>query len=270
MVRPEQSVTVGIPYYCNTVKDELEEAIDSILNQSRQPEEIHLIQDGPVPEELKKLVESYLDKEKIIKHLVIPVRCGLAYALNISILNSKTGLYARMDSDDISHPMRLERQLLFLKENQGYDIVGTWLAEFEEEINRLTDRIRKVPTDQESIYRMFHYRNPLNHATLVFRRDVFAITGLYNPSYKKAQDTELYARVFKNNVNVANLPEVLYYMRLSDMIDRRSTKEHLKYQALGRYKYNTWSPKLNLLKAISILFRLMPKSIQRFGYDLFK
>ena len=267
MVRSDDEITVGIPYYQNTIKAELAAAIDSIINQSRKPEAIHLIQDGPVPEELNELVKDYLDKEKIIEHLLVPARCGLAYALNISILNSTTSLYARMDSDDISHPQRLERQFIFLTENPNVDFVGTWLVEFEDDSTKPTDRIRKVPPDQESIYRLFHYRNPMNHPTLLFRRSFFAKIGLYNSSFRRAQDTELYARAFKKNIEVANIPEVLYYMRTDDMVGKRSTMEHIKYQVLGRYKYNTWSITLNTLKILSIIFRFMPKSIQRVGYD---
>ena len=263
----EERITVGIPYYQNSTKAELAGAIDSIINQSRKPEAIHLIQDGPVSDELNELVKGYLNKEKIIEHLVIPVRGGLAYALNISILNSTTSLYARMDSDDISHPQRLERQFIFLKENPNIDFVGTWLVEFEDDITKTTDRIRKVPPDQESIYRLFHYRNPMNHPTLLFKRSVFAKIGLYNSSFLRAQDTELYARAFKKKIEVANIPEVLYYMRTDDIVGKRSTMEHIKYQVLGRYKYNTWSITLNTLKILSIIFRFMPKRIQRFGYE---
>ena len=270
MVRSEQSVTVGIPYYGNTLREELAEAIDSILKQSRQPEEIHLIQDGPVTDDIANLVSGYLEQDQLFTHLVIAKQSGLAYALNISILHCNTNLYARMDSDDISHPRRLEKQLQYLEENPDIEMVGTWLLEFEGNINDLGNLTRKVPIEQADIYRLFHYRNPINHATIVFRRRVFAKIGIYNPDFTKAEDTELYARAFKKKIKVANLPEVLYYMRLSDMIDRRSTKEHIKYQALGRYKYNTWSIKLNLLKILSILFRLMPAKVQQIGYEKFK
>ena len=266
----DERITVGIPYYQDTIKTELVAAIDSILKQSKQPDEIHLIQDGPVPDELTELVKEYLGNNNVFTKIVIPVRSGLAYALNISILNSKTSLYARMDSDDISHPQRLEKQYAFLRENPNIDIVGTWLTEFEDDINKPTDRIRKVPPDQESIYRLFHYRNPMNHPTLLFRRGVFAKIGLYDSSFFRAQDTELYARAFKKNIEVDNIPEILYYMRTDDIVGKRSTMEHIKYQVLGRYKYNTWSLTLNALKIISILFRFMPKRIQRLGYDKFK
>lgn len=264
------TVTVGIPYYFKTNKNELKAAIESILQQTRKPDMVHLIQDGPVPDELVEIVKYYLDKDNVIRHLSIPNRTGLPYALNYSIINSNTIYYARMDSDDISHPNRLERQLEYLIKYPNIDILGTWAMEFENDIHAPDNTIRKVPSDLNEIKKLFHYRNPLNHPSIVFRRDVFAKIGLYNPAFLKAQDTELYARALKKNIGIANIPEVLYYLRVTDVVNRRATSEHFKYQVIGRYKYNTWSIRLNVLKLLSIIFRLLPKSIQKICYKHYR
>lgn len=262
-------VTVGIPFYCETKNEDLVNAVDSIINQTLLPCEIHLIQDGPVSFKVQKTVNNYLCKSILIKHIIIPTRKGLSHALNTSILQSKAHYYARMDSDDISHPERLKRQLDYLEINPDIDFVGTWAMEFASDINSSLNRIRSVPTDQRDIYRMFHYRNPFNHPSIIFRKSVFAKIGLYDTRYLKAQDTELYARSFKLNTGVANIPEVLYYLRTNDTADRRANFTQIKYQVSGRYKYNTWSPVLNILKVMSIFFRLMPKGLQRWFYRKF-
>lgn len=264
------NITVGIPYYFNTKVEELIDAVDSIINQSILVEVVVLIQDGPVSCELKEAVDRYMLKYPFIKSLVIEERNGLPYALNLSILKCRTEFYARMDSDDISHPNRLERQLEYLQNNPDIDIVGTWAIEYEKNINDPANLVRKVPAGIEEIRSLFHYRNPMNHATILFRRNVFAKIGLYNPAFLKAQDTELYARAIKANVGMANIPEVLYYIRVTDVLNRRTTLEHIKYQTLGRYKYNTWSIKLNILKVLSILFRFFPKEIQKKCYNLYR
>lgn len=270
MLLDKKEITVGIPYYKKTYCDELSKAIESILNQTVMPQEIHLIQDGEVSDDIVRTINNYISLDERFKLFTIHPGQGLPYALNISILNSKTLYYARMDSDDICHYQRLEKQLAFLEENPSVEILGTWLLEFEEDHKSPSERIRQVPTGQEEIYRLFHYRNPLNHPTLMFRKNVFAKIGLYNIHYKKAQDTELYARAFKNNVKVANIPEVLYYMRVNNLVEKRSSYEHIRFQAKARYKYNTWSIKLNILKLASIIFRFFPQRIQQFIYDNYK
>ena len=265
-----KDVTVGIPVYKGTINEEFIKSIESIINQTVKPREIQVVQDGAIQDILKDTINYFLNREDIIKHILIPAQSGLAYALNVSILNCNTPYYARMDSDDLSHPDRLKRQIEYLDNNPDVDIVGTWAVEFEEDINNPNNLIRKVPTGLDEIRRLFHYRNPLNHPTIMFRRSVFAKIGLYNPAFIKAQDTELYARALKNDVGMANIPEVLYYLRVKGVMDRRATKEHLKYQILGRYKYNTWSLKLNVLKLLSIMFRFLPKRVQKYAYKLYR
>lgn len=265
-----KNITVGLPYYCNTKVSDFVDALESIIRQSLIPKTVILIQDGPVCIELRETVESYLAKYSFIELITIKNRTGLPYALNVSILNCTTDFYARMDSDDISHPDRLKHQIEYLINNPDIDILGTWAMEFEEDINNPNNVVRKVPTGIDEIRKLFHYRNPLNHATIMFRKSVFAKIGLYNPAFVKAQDTELYARALKNDVGMANIPELLYYIRAKNVVSRRSTKEHIKYQTLGRYKYNTWSPKSNLLKALSILFRFLPKPLQGKIYRSYK
>ena len=48
---------------------------------------------------------------------------GLSHALNLGIDNAKGNLIARMDSDDISHFDRIEKQVNYLNKN-NLDFVG--------------------------------------------------------------------------------------------------------------------------------------------------
>lgn len=41
-------------------------------------------------------------------------------------------------------------------------------------------------------------------------------------------------------------------------------------EAKARYKYNTYSLKLNTLKILAILFRLLPLTIRNWGYKKLK
>ena len=55
------SVTVGIPFYSSSKPEQLQAAVDSILNQSLRPDEVHLIQDGSVSEEMSQLIQTYVE-----------------------------------------------------------------------------------------------------------------------------------------------------------------------------------------------------------------
>ena len=133
-------------------------------------------------------------------------KVGLPTALNTSIKKTKTKYYARMDADDISHPKRLETQIDYLEKNTEIEILGTWAIEFNNEEELLNGFVKKLPSDMKSIKKIFHYRNPLIHPSVVFKMTVFKKIGFYNPNYKTDQDLELWARALKLNIKLTNIP----------------------------------------------------------------
>jgi len=256
-------ITVGVPFFAGSVLEQFQAAVNSILTQTLRPDEVHLIQDGPIPEDLHKLVNSYVEKFPYVKHLIIEKNAGLAYAINYSLLNTMSTYYARMDSDDIAHPQRLEKQVAYLDAHQDIDILGTWALEFEKDPFTEQGFIRQLPTEQTGIEAMFHYRNPFVHPAVVFRRSVFAKIGLYNIKFLD-EDLELWSRAFQKKVKTANLPEALLYYRFSGSVKRRA--ERVLYHAKARYQFNTWSIKLNALKLSALLLKIMPYKVQEWAY----
>lgn len=89
------------------------EAVESVLRQSFEDYELIVVDDGSTDETLA-ILKRYTD-----------ARIRLIESKHLGFLNAlKTGLnlaegrwVARMDSDDICHPQRLERQLAFLNEH---------------------------------------------------------------------------------------------------------------------------------------------------------
>jgi glycosyltransferase involved in cell wall biosynthesis len=264
----QPNITVGIPFYKGSNVAHLRSAIDSILGQNLTVKEIHLIQDGSVSKTLEELIKEYTGTYPHVQHLLISQNMGLAHALNISILNSSSKYYARMDSDDIAHPERFRKQIEFLENNLDIDILGTWAFVFEDEIPSENCSIRIMPVRNQEIHNLFHYQNPLIHPSVMFRRSVFAKTGLYNIEFRSECDLELWARALKLRIGISNLSEPLLYYRNTGVIGRRSAA--LGQQIKARYQYNTLSIKLNILKVMSLVFRILPYKIQVWGYKNFK
>ncbi len=126
-------VTVGIPFHRGACAEHLRLAVDSILNQTHRPYRVHLIQDGPVSDDLTALVNDYVARGPHIEHLLIPDNSGLPNALNLTIQQTRSPYYARMDADDISRPDRLEVEARYLGEHPAVDIVGSWAIEFHDD-----------------------------------------------------------------------------------------------------------------------------------------
>ena len=265
----DNSVTIGIPFYSKSNVVHLRSAVESVLNQTQPPEVVHLIQDGYVPKGLARVVRDYQSNCSNCQHIELE-KVGLSAALNFSIQQANTTYYGRMDADDICFPERFEKQIKFLDKNPEIDILGTWSIEFEKEANIKKGFLKKLPTEYQEMRKLFHYRNPLIHSTVVFRRTVFEKIGYYNETFLSDQDLELWSRVFRNNIKITNLSEPLLYFRTKNVIKRRSSLPAILRQVKARYSYNTWSIKLNILKMFMLLSRLSPHPIQKLLYKYFR
>ncbi len=108
----------GMPY--------LPEAVDSILKQTLQDFRFLIINDGSTDG-----TEDYLNRltDQRVQVVKGPHR-GLGVALNMGLAMCKTEFLARMDSDDIALPTRLEAQLRFLRCHKAVGLVGTRVSYF--------------------------------------------------------------------------------------------------------------------------------------------
>jgi hypothetical protein len=115
-----------------------------------------------------------------------------------------------MDCDDVCLPERLARQVAFMDAHTEIGICGTWV----ETIGETGGQIVRYPTDPDTV-RCAHLFGPaLAHPSVMMRMDVLKKSGLfYNPSFKRAQDFELWIRA-SEFTSLANVGEVLLFYRL--------------------------------------------------------
>ena len=263
----KNTLTVGIPFHIKSNPKYFELAIKSVIDQTISPNEVHLIQDGNINDSLLEVINKYKNEHpELIKLLVLPKK-GLPYALNQSIKRTKTEFYARMDSDDISIKNRFEIQIEFFKKNKNLEILGTWAYEFENDYsNNSKLYINKTPIKKKEIENYVHYRNPLVHPSIMFRMSVFDKIGYYNEKMYTDQDLEFWGRALKSKINISNIQTPLIFLRIENRLIRRSQISAIKRQILIRYSYNTSSFKLNVLKLVSIILRVLPIKIRDWCY----
>ncbi|MDE3946029.1 glycosyltransferase family 2 protein, partial [Glaesserella parasuis] len=114
-------VSVIIP--CYNAENFVESAVRSIMEQTYSNLEIIVINDcssDNTGEILKRLAEE----DPRIKYIENEQNLKLPKTLNKGINLAKGDYIARMDSDDISLPVRLEKQVEFMLSNKNIDIVG--------------------------------------------------------------------------------------------------------------------------------------------------
>ena len=166
--------------YKNDKPEYIRAALDSMLvKQTVKPDEIVLVQDGPVPYETSRLLLEYKDKygEKfnVIK---LDANKGLGNALKLGVENAKYDVIARMDSDDICISDRFEKQLAYLEGHPECDIVGGQITEFIDTPDNIVGK-REVPCSNEEIYKYMRSRCALNHPTVMFKKESVLKAGNY-------------------------------------------------------------------------------------------
>jgi len=254
---PAIDFSVLISVYSKENPDHLREALNSIWDeQFLKPSEIVLVKDGPLTDDLEKIVEQFSQKAPLKIH-ILATNCGLGVALAEGLKVCSCNLVARMDSDDISMPDRFEKQVRFMSEHPEIGVSGTYIAEFETTINNIVS-YRKLPTEYSDIQYFAKRRNPLNHMTVIFKKDAVLSAGNYITVHGY-EDYYLWVRMLNNNIKIVNLPEVMVYARIKDIYAKRrgiklfTIEFELQKKILGIGFIN----KLNFIS--NIFFRALPR-----------
>lgn len=209
-----EMVSVLLPTY-NSEKFVLQ-AVSSVLTQSYRNFEILVLDDGSTDKTVKLIRQ--LDHPRI-RIFAFPKNRGLPAVLNSGISSSKGAFLARLDSDDLCAPRRLELQVNFLRDNPHVGIIGGSMAEFGDK-----QRLVRYPESHDEISCAMLFRNVIAHGTVMLRAEVFQSNSLrYSEDSVLAQDYELWSRLLKLT-EFANLREVLVFRRLHNQQVTKSNK----------------------------------------------
>lgn len=199
-------------------------ALETMIHQTIEPDEIVLVEDGPLTEELYEVVDEYSDHLHIVRN---EKNLGLGPALNKGLLACRNELVARMDTDDLSVPDRCEKQLRFFKEHPEVTILGGQIEEFTEDPENVIGK-RIVPETDQELKEFLKKRCPFNHMTVMFRKADILAAGNYQDFYWN-EDYDLWIRLAQHGYKFANLPITLVHMRGGeDMYQRRGGKKYFR------------------------------------------
>ena len=199
----------------------IEEALNSIYDgQIRKPDEIYIVIDGPVPDSIKEILFRFKDKNKSIVVLhQIEKNVGLGEALKIGSEKCKGDYIFRMDSDDISHPLRFQKQIEYIEKHPDVDVLGGNICEFIESINEKI-RVRMCPVDMEGIIKLSKIRNPMNHVTVCIKKESLMKCGGYE-GLLLLEDYYLWVKMISSGMKLENINEILVYVRLGREFEER-------------------------------------------------
>lgn len=221
-----QKYSVLMSIYDNEIPQYLESSLESIVNQTVKPDEIVIIEDGPLKNELKEVIKKFSGKYKgLFKVISLDENVGLGKALDVGIRHCKNDLIARMDSDDISLPNRCEMQLEKFKNNSKLALLGTVIDEFYDDPKNIISS-RRVPTKYEDIKKFMRRRSPFNHPTVMYKKSAVIEVGGYG-KMKRKQDLDLFSRLINKGYYAENLSESLLLFRSN--IENFKRRKSLSY-----------------------------------------
>ena len=87
-------------------------------------------------------------------------------------------------------------------------VVGGVIREHSCHGSRKAQYLRSVPLSHQQICRTARRRNPINHPTVMFRKNDILTCGNYG-DYRFFEDYELWARIISNGYLLRNLDQVL-------------------------------------------------------------
>lgn len=241
-------------------------SLASIFDQTLLPSEIILVEDGVLTRQLYDIIDEYRSAYPIIKVVVNNKNLGLGLSLQKGILACSNDIIARMDTDDLMHSTRFEKQYKCLIEND-YDVVSCWTLMFENDITNVI-AIKKRPEYHDEIARLAKKRSPVSHPGVMFRKSAVLKAGNYQDVHFY-EDYHLWARMIMSGSVFYNIQEPLLYLRTSDaQIERRGGFHYaLNEIRIFKYFYDIGFYSLRDL-TVNILthsvIRLLPLTLRKF------
>jgi len=188
----------------------INEAIESILNQTYQDFELLIINDCSTDNSFKIIKSFSSSKINLIQN---NRNLGQSATMNIGLKLSKGKYIARLDQDDIADYNRLETQINYFTNNEC-SVLGTWAYSIDNN-SKITGLIQH-PTTSNSIHDAMAIDCALTHSSVMMKKkDILSIGG-YSENFKIAMDWDLWIRALKSGFILRNIPEYLCGLRLHD------------------------------------------------------
>ena len=197
-------------------------SIDSVLAQTMPDFELILIDDGST-DGTADIIRHYAARDARIVPSTKP-NSGIAETLNRGLGAARAEWIARLDSDDLMVPQRLERQLAFVAANPDLIAAGSYYEIIDPEGSSHGTRL-PLPRTRDELHGFLAAREPLSflHPSMVFRRQAALDLGGYDKQTEPAEDVHLFARMLATGAPILIQPEVLLHYRVhSNAISARS------------------------------------------------
>ena len=199
MIRP----TVSVVITCFNLGQYVDDAVDSVLAQTRRDFEIIIVNDGSTDPATNDLLDDYRRPQT---RVVRTENRGLAAARNLGITLSRGAYLCALDADDRLAPTYFEKAGQMLDDDHSLTFVSSWLETFGEETWVWKQSRCDLPTLLAEC--------TVSTAALVRAAAVRAVGG-YDERMPHAgyEDWDLWLSLVERGFRGAIVPEVLFFYR---------------------------------------------------------
>lgn len=256
------SIIMGI-YNCAPT---LIEALDSIVNQTYTDWELIMCDDGS-SDKTYEIAEDYIKKHpqyeiKLIRH---SKNKGLNETLNDCLKEAKGEYIGRMDADDVSLPMRFEKEIAEFEKEPNLAVVSCPMIYFDENGDWGSGKCSNVyPKKENLVFGTVHA-----HAPCLIKTEVMQAVNGYSVEKKllRVEDWHLWIKIYASGYYGKNLQEPLYKMRDDQLATkRRKFKFRLNEAYVSKLAVKTFKlPKRMYLYSMRfIIVGLLPAQLYNF------
>lgn len=224
----QEKVTVLMPVYNGG--QYLQEAINSILNQTYHKFKFLIINDGST-DNSDVIIQGFNDSRII--YIENDRNIGIIKTLNIGIKLITSEYIVRMDADDISLPTRIEKQVSYMDANPDVAASGTSVLLFNDE-----GKHQKLIVNHNfrTIKTVLLFYNALLHPTVIMRKCVLSEGNYqYDENHNTVEDFGLWQNIsFKHKLE--NLPEILVKYRINKSGITKNAKKNVHQSDISHMK----------------------------------
>ena len=233
--------------------------IESILNQTFKDFEFVIVNDAST-DSTERIIKSYGDSRIVLHNN--KSNLGQTKSLNIGLHLARGKYIARTDAGDVSLPMRLEKQVIYIENHPEITVVGASAVRYNDSW-RVKDVIHMPNSPKGMLQRMF-FASPVVHVSVVMNRETILHLGGYNEDYHILADYELWSKLLQNNCRLSNLREVLVgYMASPESLGAMNIKGKSIIEASRIIQSN-----VNALTSLSISLSQASNIYELFALDM--
>ena len=225
-------VSVIIPAY--NAERYVELAVRSIMNQTYKNLEI-LITDDCSTDRTFEILKKLAEEDSRIKLFRNDKNLGIVDSLNFMIAVSCGEYIARMDADDVSLPLRIEKQVKYMQTHKNIMILGCNVIHIDENNKSIFKPI--IPCSPIMVRNMRYFRICFYHPTVMVRAKI-KNEYFYEKDFLYAEDYALWLKLLEK-YRGANLRKTFLQYRIhKGQISKQKTDKQISVFLKIFKKYN--------------------------------